>query len=116
MTFTRGPRHVEAVRRRRRRCRHADRRGGGRAFEDGIAAYDRGDYATALRLWQPLAEEGDPYAQNNLGFMYAEGDGVPLDHIKAARWYRLAAEHRSGRHGNHLSGMDARARSTAMFR
>ena len=32
-------------------------------FEDGVAAYDRGDYATALRLWRPLAEEGNPDAQ-----------------------------------------------------
>ncbi len=36
-------------------------------FEDGMAAYNRGDYATTLRLWRPLAEQGDTEAQNNLG-------------------------------------------------
>jgi hypothetical protein len=29
-------------------------------FEDGVAAYERGDYATAMRLWRPLAEQGKP--------------------------------------------------------
>jgi hypothetical protein len=36
-------------------------------FEDATAAYDRGDYATALRLLRPLAEQGDADAQTNLG-------------------------------------------------
>lgn len=31
--------------------------------EEGVAAYKRGDYATALRLWRPLAEQGDPRAR-----------------------------------------------------
>lgn len=37
--------------------------------EDAQTAYDHGDYATALRLWQPLAEGGNADAQFNLGFM-----------------------------------------------
>ena len=28
-------------------------------FEDGGAAYERQDYATALRLWWPLADQGN---------------------------------------------------------
>jgi len=39
-------------------------------FEDGVAAYQRGDYATALRLLQPLAEHGNADAQFNLGIIY----------------------------------------------
>ena len=39
-------------------------------FEDGLAAADRGDYATALSLWRPLAEQGNGNAQHNLGVMY----------------------------------------------
>ena len=35
----------------------------------------RGDYATALRLWRPLADQGDASAQYNLGVMYAKGRG-----------------------------------------
>ena len=61
-------------------------------FEDGLAAYDRGDYATALKFWRPLAEQGDAEAQNNLGYMYNEGHGVPQDEAEALKWLRKAAE------------------------
>jgi TPR repeat protein len=53
---------------------------------------DSGDYATALREWTPLAEQGFASAQFNLGRMYETGKGVPQDYKTAARWYRLAAE------------------------
>ena len=43
-------------------------------FENATAAYERGDYATALQLLQPLAEQGDATAQYNLGIMYATRD------------------------------------------
>ena len=46
-------------------------------FEAGFKAYERGDYATALREWQPLAEQGDATAQFNLGLMYRQGRGGP---------------------------------------
>ena len=36
-------------------------------FQAGQAAYKRGDYETALREWRPLADQGDPVAQSNLG-------------------------------------------------
>ena len=61
-------------------------------FKDGGAAYGRGDYTTAMRLWRPLADQGDPYAQTNLGRMYANGQGVPQDYAAAASWYRKAAD------------------------
>ena len=38
------------------------------------------------------AEQGDAEAQNNLGFMYSIGKGVPQDDAEAVRWFRLAAE------------------------
>ena len=61
-------------------------------FEGGFAAYQRGDYATAARLWRPLAEQDYAGAQYNLGNMYAQGQGVPQDHTEAMKWYRLAAD------------------------
>jgi hypothetical protein len=61
-------------------------------FEDGMAAYNQGDYATASRLLRPLAEQGHTFAQFNLGRMYHLGKGVPQDHFEAHKWYRLAAE------------------------
>jgi len=44
-------------------------------LEDANAAYGRGDYAHALRLWRPLAAQGNATAQYNLGLLY-EGGGV----------------------------------------
>ena len=60
--------------------------------EDGLTAAARGDYATALRLWRPLAERGDVNAQLYVGLSYAHGRGVPIDDATAALWYRMAAE------------------------
>jgi TPR repeat protein len=61
-------------------------------FEDGLAAYHRGDYAEALQLWRSLAEQGNSAAQTALGRIYDEGVGVPQDYVEAARFYRMAAE------------------------
>jgi TPR repeat protein len=61
-------------------------------FEDGLAAHKRGDYATTLRLWRPLADQGDAQAQFNLGVIYAKGQGVPQDYVEAMNWYRKAAD------------------------
>ena len=61
-------------------------------FQKGLAAAQRGDFATALREWTPLAEQGDATAQNNLGVMYDKGEGVPQDDKTAVKWWTLAAE------------------------
>jgi len=61
-------------------------------FQAGLAAYNQGDYATALKEWQPLAEQGDATAQFNLGVLYEKGQGVPQGYGAAVRWYRLAAK------------------------
>ena len=68
----------------------------GAGFDEGMAAYERGDYAAALEQWQPLADEGRAGAQYNLGRLYAKGEGVPHDYFEAATWYRLAAEQGHG--------------------
>ena len=64
----------------------------GAEFNAGFAAYEQGDYATALREWRPLAEQGNANAQYNLGFMYINGLGIPQDYAEAAKWFRKAAE------------------------
>jgi TPR repeat protein len=60
-------------------------------FQAGMDANNRGDYATALREWQPLAEQGDALAQYNLGVLYRKGRGVPQDDVQARQWYAKAA-------------------------
>ena len=61
-------------------------------FQKGLAAYVVGDYATALREWASLAEQGDAEAQYSLGVMYSNGIGVPQDDKTSVKWYTLAAE------------------------
>ena len=60
-------------------------------FEKGFNAYNSGDYATALREWRSLADQGDADAQYNLGLMYANGQGVIQDYKEAVRLYGQAA-------------------------
>lgn len=64
-------------------------------FQKGLTAYQSGNYATALREWTPLAEQGDAGAQNNLGGMYGTGDGVIQDNLYAHMWANLAASNGS---------------------
>ena len=61
-------------------------------YNKGLTAAQSGDYATALREWTPLAEQGHVDAQSFLGDMYRRGQGVPQDYKTAVKWYRLAAE------------------------
>jgi hypothetical protein len=60
-------------------------------------AYDRSDYGTALKVWMPLAEEGDQAAQTYVGEIYEKGLGVQPDYALAAVWYRKAAEQGNAR-------------------
>lgn len=61
-------------------------------YFDGVAAYEAEDYALALSKFHEAAEAGIAYAQNNLGVMYQNGQGVPQNHTEAVKWYRMAAE------------------------
>jgi uncharacterized protein len=58
----------------------------------GDAAYQKGNYANAMRLLRPLAEQGDARAQSTVGLMYYHGRGVRQDDPEAAKWFRLAAD------------------------
>ena len=61
-------------------------------FQKGLDAYNKKDYATALREWKPLAKQEHALAQHNLGVMYAKGQGVPRNYKAAVTWCTLAAE------------------------
>ncbi len=61
-------------------------------FNEGMAAYQRGDYVTTLREWRPLAEQGNAKAQYGLALMYGKGLGVRQDYAKALQWWRKAAK------------------------
>jgi TPR repeat protein len=61
-------------------------------WEDGMVAYNRGDYLPAIRLFRPLAEAGNPKAQNQIGTMYRNGEGMPQSPARAFMWFSLAAK------------------------
>ena len=61
-------------------------------FQKGVYASQKGEYATAIKAWTPLAEKGDADAQYALGAMYFAGYGVSQDYQTAMKWYTLAAE------------------------
>lgn len=60
-------------------------------FDEGLAAYVRADYATAMRHWLPLAEAGNADAQHNVGLLYENGQGAEREYVRAAHFYRRAA-------------------------
>jgi TPR repeat protein len=61
------------------------------ARNNATAAYNRGDYAEALKILRPLADQGYALAQTNIGQLYAEGKGVTQSYQEALKWLRLAA-------------------------
>ena len=61
-------------------------------LEDARIAYQAKDYARALAIFRPLAEQGDALAQYSLGYLYAKGQGVAEDDAEALKWYRRSAE------------------------
>lgn len=60
-------------------------------LQEGIDAYEKGDYPAALKEFKPLADSGNASAQSAIGFMYAKGQGAPQDHKAAMAWYLKAA-------------------------
>jgi TPR repeat protein len=61
-------------------------------FEDGVAAFHQQHYVTAMNLWRPLAEAGNPEAQANIGVLYRDAQGVPPGRaVEAYMWFSLAA-------------------------
>jgi len=68
-------------------------------------AFDRANYATALKVWLPLAKQGDAAAQTYVGEIFEKGLGVSPDHAAAAEWYRRAADGGSSRAAINLGAL-----------
>jgi len=60
-------------------------------WEDGMAAYNRGDYVPAIVVFRAMAEQGNAKAQSVLGVMYRRGQGVTRSSIRAFVWFSRAA-------------------------
>ena len=61
-------------------------------LQRGVAAFDKRDYAIALRELNPLAEHGDPQAQYYVGLMHENGWGVRRSYEQAIPFFRKAAD------------------------
>lgn len=74
-------------------------------FAAGVAAFQRGNYQTAIKNWMPLAEQGNAEAERNVGIMFQQGLGVPQSDTDAVFWYRRAAENGLARAQQNLGVM-----------
>jgi TPR repeat protein len=63
------------------------------------------DLTAAAQWWHRAAGQGHAQAQNGLGYMYQNGEGVSCDYAEAARWYRLAAEQGNAAAENNLGNL-----------
>src|SRR6516225_4951578 len=66
-------------------------------WEDGMAAYSRGDYVPAIAVFRALAEQGNAEAQTLLGVMYRRGQGVKRSSPRAYLWLNRAASRGNAR-------------------
>ena len=62
-------------------------------LEDGIAAFEKHDFNTAVRLIEPLAEQGNVEAEYFMGTFYMYGHGVAMDPPQATVWFKRAYGH-----------------------
>lgn len=53
--------------------------------------YKSEDFASAMRIVKPIAEQGNMEAQNLTAALYRDGQGVPQNYAEAIKWYRRAA-------------------------
>jgi TPR repeat protein len=61
-------------------------------FQEGLDAFNSGDYVAAFALWLPLAQRGDSKSQASVGFLYYSGKGVRRDDRQSLEWFGRAAE------------------------
>jgi hypothetical protein len=59
-------------------------------FREGVTAYDKGDYATAFKIWLPLAQQANLAAMRNVALLLRTGKGVTRDPTRALWFYEEA--------------------------
>lgn len=58
-------------------------------------AFDRGEFVTAMEVYEDLAANGEAEAQYRLGLIYEQGLGTDVDFRAASNWYQQAAAQQS---------------------
>jgi TPR repeat protein len=74
-------------------------------MQEGARHFQNADYPAALSAWRPLADQGNPVAQNNLGILYLDGKGVKQNTSEAVRYLSLSAASGSSLGQNNLGGL-----------
>ena len=72
---------------------------------DGLNAFKNKDYAAAMTVLMPLAEQGNPEAQCVIANLYHLGLGVAVNIDTAIKWYRKSAEQGYGVASNNLGSI-----------
>jgi uncharacterized protein len=78
-----------------------------RDADAAYAAFDKGNFAAAMRLARPLADAGDARARSLVGYLYYHARGVKQDDVEALKWFRLAADQGDASAQLHLGNMHA---------
>ena len=78
-------------------------------YQKGLDYYKKGEYENAIEKWRSIAVKGHIRSQNNLGVMYAMGEGVEQNYKEAIKWYKLAAEKGNANAQNNLGYMYVKA-------
>lgn len=68
-----------------------------KVFIKATKAYGKGNFKFAFELFSQAAEQGESWAQNYLGIMYGEGEGVEKDDEKSLYWHKRAGSGHNSR-------------------
>jgi TPR repeat protein len=85
-------------------------------WEDGMAAYNRGDYVPAFQVFRAMAMQGNAEAQGLLGQMYRRGQGVKRSSTRALVWFNRAAAGGNARANAELHEMSQSMTATELSR
>jgi len=61
-------------------------------FSEGFEFHQRGEFAEAFKKYKKIAKQDNPVAQQLLGSLYMNGQGVKKDITKAIYWFQKAVE------------------------
>jgi TPR repeat protein len=75
------------------------------ALENGVKAYEYGNYKEAAKWYKKAADQGFALAQYNLGVMYVKGLGVRQNYKEAVKWFKKAADQGHASAQNNLGVM-----------
>jgi peptidoglycan hydrolase-like protein with peptidoglycan-binding domain len=81
-------------------------------YSSAMQSYDRGNYQAAFSDFELSANAGDAASQYMMGEMYAQGNGVAQNYVKAHMWYNMAASWGHDRANQARARMESRMTST----